>query len=158
MTQVVLAGAGLHLLKGRFHDFAASVSSFFSNTRFNDPSRFLVKACTKPSKITQFESWLSSGVVSAHAHKIIDADVREVSSCCLLESKRFEKVWPSLRRTNAWKNHVCAFLPLSLGSFISGFADSDSLPALPLCQTESLFESEIDPLPCSGIPGPPLIT
>ena len=129
VTHVVLAGAGLHLLKGRFHDFAASVSCFSGKTRFNDPSRISVEACTKPSRITQFECWLSSGVVSAHAHEITIADAREVSSCCLRESKKFEKVWLSLRQTIARKNHVCAFLPLSLGSFISGVADSDSLPA-----------------------------
>ena len=53
--------------------------------------RISVGACTKASIITQFESWLSSGAVSAHAHEITDADAREVSSSCLRASKRFEK-------------------------------------------------------------------
>ena len=82
-----------------------------------------------PTRYTQFESWILSRVVFAHAHEITDAAAREVSSCCFRVSKRFEKVWPSLRQTKARKNHVFAFLPLSLGSFISGVADSDSLPA-----------------------------
>ena len=65
----------------------------------------------------------------AHAHDITDADAREDSSGSLRASKRFEKVWPSLRRTQARKNHVFDCIPRSLGWFISGDADSDSLSA-----------------------------
>ena len=69
-----------------------------------------------------------------HAHEITDAEAREVSSCYLRASKRFENVWPSFRRTQARNDHVCAsLLPSWMLESASSDADSASLSAK-LCQ------------------------
>jgi hypothetical protein len=106
-----------------------AVFSFSGNTRFNDPSRILFEAWTKPSRYMPFKSWNASGEGCTHAHEITDAEAREVSSCFLRISKRFEKVWPSSRLTKTRNDHVFASLPLSreLGASTSEEADSASL-------------------------------
>jgi hypothetical protein len=48
-----------------------------------------------------------------HAHEITVAEAREMFICCFRASKRFENVWPSLRRTQDLNDHVCtSFRPL----------------------------------------------
>jgi hypothetical protein len=47
-----------------------------------------------------------------HVHEITDAEARVLSICCLLASKRSEKVWPSVR---------CIKALLKLGPYIIMF-------------------------------------
>ena len=67
----------------------------------------------------------------AHAHEITDSEGREVSSCGLRASNRFEKVWSSFKRTQALNDHVRdLFSLLSIsGSSVPDKGESSELAA-----------------------------
>ena len=99
-----------------------------------------VEASTKPSRYTPSQSWNLKGAVFVHAHEIIDAEAREVSSCYLRASKRFERVWPSFRRAQAGNDQVCASL---LSSWMLGLASSDADSALLAANVEQLLRKKV---------------